>query len=488
MEGICKSFSGVPALQAVDFDLLPGEVHALVGENGAGKSTLMHILAGVHIPDAGAIVLNGTRQTIAGESQAQDLGIGMVFQEGSLFDNLSVAENIYAGRHPTCWGGRIDFRRLFRQTQALLEQFNMDLDPRILVKTLTPVQKQQVEIAKALSLDARLLVFDEPTSSLTASEVALLFDLIVRLQTQGVGIIYISHRLEEVFTLADRITVLKDGQCNGTFIKDAITRDELVCCMVGRDFLKDVIREGDIPTDNDVILEVEDLADNGIVSQVSFTARRGEVTAFAGLAGAGRSELAMALFDGQYRRSGAIHIKGQAVSLNCPRDAMRAGLGYLPEDRKEAGLFLDMTFAYNVSAANLHRFGTWWMNDRMLADTADRYCQKLNVQALDTEAPVRQFSGGNQQKVLLARWLLLKPDILIVDEPTRGIDVGAKQEIHRLLHQLARQGTAVIMISSELPEIMAVADRILVMRNGRLVGNMTHTQATEEAIMQLCIT
>lgn len=487
MQGICKSFSGVRALQNVDLDLYPGEVHALVGENGAGKSTLMHILAGVHTPDAGSIIIDGTCHTITHEKQAQDLGIGMVYQEGSLFDNLSVGENIFAGRHPVRRGGRIDLPRLYAQTQILLGQFGMDLNPRILVERLTPAQKQQVEIAKALSLKARIMVFDEPTSSLTATEVTRLFDLVGRLQNEGVGIIYISHRLDEIFTLADRITVLKDGQTNGSFAKDALTPEALVRQMVGRDVLEDVVRNGDIPTQNQVLLQVENLSDHGMVREVSFTAREGEVTALAGLAGAGRTELALALVDGRCRRSGTIRIRERIVSPNCPRDALAAGMGYLPEDRKEDGLFLDMTIAHNLGAAHLNFFGTWWINERLLSDTADRYCRMLNVQALDTKGPVYRLSGGNQQKVLLARWLLVNPDILIVDEPTRGIDVGAKRDIHHLLHHVARQGTAVIMISSELPEILAVADRILVMRKGRLVGDMEHRQASEERIMQLCV-
>ncbi len=487
MEGISKSFAGVHALKEVDFQLQRHEVHVLVGENGAGKSTLMHLLAGVHRPDTGTISINGKTVTIENEKRSQELGIGMVFQEGSLVESLSIAENIFAARQPANRWGIVNYRKLYRQTKELLEQFGMDLDPMVCVEMLSPAQRQRVEIAKALSLDARIVIFDEPTSSLTPSEVTPLFELLGRLKARGVGIIYISHRLEEVFAIADRITVLKDGQYCGTFAKANITRDQLVSCMVGREFLEDMTKAGDAPPGSDVVLKVEELSDDRYLHRVSFSAHRGEVTAFAGLAGAGRSELALTIMGARPRRSGRIKVCGRTVTINCPKDAISAGLGYLPEDRRQAGLFVEMSIRWNVTAASLSKFGTWWMDDRKAARTANDYCRKLRVSAPDAETTIQMLSGGNQQKVLLARWLLLEPDILIVDEPTRGIDVGAKQEVHRLLHKLARQGTCVIMISSELPEILAVADRIYVMREGQIVGQMTHRQATEERIMRYAL-
>ena len=485
MKGIHKRFPCAYALKEVDFDVRRGEVHALVGENGAGKSTLMHVLAGVHQQDSGTISFNGRPDThIENERMAQDIGIGMVFQERSLVSTLNVAENIFAGRQPANKWGIINYRKLFGQTTTLLDTLGMMIDPRAEVGRLSPAQQQQVEIAKALSLNAQLLIFDEPTASLTETETAMLFDLIRELKRKGVGIIYISHRLEEIFEVADRVTVLKDGEYRGTFNVGEVTIDELISLMVGRDFLSDIVRKDDVLSGgNPVVLEVRHLTDHRVVKDVSFSIRGGEVTAFAGLAGSGRTELAMAIFGASGKVAGEVLLHGKPVRIGSPRDAIEAGLGYLPEDRKQAGLFLEMSVAGNVAAANLRAFGSLWMDDRQICEKARYYRELLRITCPSVKATVQNLSGGNQQKVVLARWLLLNPKVLIVDEPTVGIDIGAKREIHALLHKLARQGTAVVMISSELPEILAIADRIFVMREGRISGELSHTEATEEKIL-----
>jgi len=486
MKGIHKYFPGVYVLKGVDFDVYRGEVHALVGENGAGKSTLMHILAGVHQQNSGTIFFNQRIDIqIENEHMAQRIGIGIVFQDQSLISTLSVAENIYAGRQLANRWGIINYRALYEKAGELLDVLGMDIDPKTPLSHLSPAQQQQVEIAKALSVDAQLLIFDEPTSSLTETEITALFDVIERLKKKNVGIIYISHRLEEIFKVADRVTVLKDGEHRGTFPVSEITPDDLISLMVGRDFLKDIIRDDEvISKDNPVVLEVRHLYDRTIVRDANFTARAGEITAFAGLAGSGRTELAMAIFGAVPKDSGEILLHGKCVCVNSPKDAIRAGLGYLPEDRKEAGLFLEMSISQNIVAARLEIFGSWWINDRKCDTVAEEYSKKLNIASPHVRISVQKLSGGNQQKVILSKWLLLNPEVLIVDEPTRGIDVGAKREVHILLHQLARKGTAVILISSELLEILSVADRIYIMREGRITGELTRHNATEEKILR----
>jgi ABC-type sugar transport system ATPase subunit len=491
MRGVTKSFPGVRALDGVDFDVRPGEVHALVGENGAGKSTLMHILAGVQQPDSGSIDFAGQSNVVVSDQHvSQRLGIAIVYQERSLFGPLSIAENIFAGRQPVRGWGRIDHASLFARSKALLAEAGLELDPRTPVERLSPTQQQLVEIAKALSLDSRLFIFDEPTAALTVAETRHLFALIRRLKSAGRSVIYISHRLDEVFELADRVTVLKDGRVQGTFATSDTTPENLVTLMVGRELLAvDSARRDDV-TLGPIALEVRGMSDDRAgdgprLHDVSFAVRRGEILALAGLSGAGRTETALAIFGARPNASGEIRVEGRPFMPRSPRDGIAAGVGYLPEDRKELGLFLEMSLAENIAAAGLARFGGAWQNHARRDAVARQFQASLKISARGVRQPVVLLSGGNQQKVLLAKWLLLEPRVLIVDEPTRGVDVGAKADVHLLLRDLARQGTALIVISSDLPEVLALADRIVVMREGRITGELSRAEATEEAIIRL---
>jgi ABC-type sugar transport system ATPase subunit len=490
MKAISKRYGGVQALNRVDLDMRAGEVHALVGENGAGKSTLMHILAGVHQADEGSINWNGKPVVLANEHAAQQCGIAIVFQERSLFSSLSVAENIFAGRQPVSKWGRIRRQQLHHQAATRLREVGLACDPRTELSALSSAEQQMVEIAKALSLDAKLIIFDEPTAALTETETTALFRVIRDLKSRDVAVVYISHRLEEIFHIADRVTVLKDGTWQGTFAVPEITTDDLIARMVGRQLSADRRRNASA-ANQQIMLEVRNLNDHSLEAEVrtvlrdiSFSVRAGEILALAGLCGAGRTELALSIFGARPRESGEILVGGKKVAITSPADAIAAGLAYLPEERKDAGLFLDMTIAQNVAAAGLNQFGSWWFNDAGGDAVANDYRTKLRIASYSAKQVVQSLSGGNQQKVVLAKWLLLRPKVLIVDEPTRGIDVGAKAEVHNLLRELARDGTAVVVISSELPEVIAVADRILVMREGRITGELTGEEATEEKIMR----
>jgi len=498
MQGICKHFVGVQALQEVDFEVRAGEVHALVGENGAGKSTLMHILSGVYQPDGGRIDFHGENEVVfADEQAAQRHGIAIVFQERSLFGPLSIAENIFAGRQPTGRFGLVDRAAMLEESRQLLAEVGMEVDPQLPVGKLSPHHQQLVEVAKALSLHAHLIVFDEPTAALTETETDHLFAVIRKLQQRQAAVVYISHRLEEIFLLANRVTVLKDGRHQATLSVSETSPQELVTAMVGRELAGETFDRGVPSVDQRPLLEVKNLSDASSnvprrvqLKEIYFSVRAGEVVALAGLAGAGRTELALALFGARDRTHGTIVVDGQCLQQGnsrgrCVADSIAAGVGYLPEDRKEAGLFLEKSIASNIAAASLKQFGRAWTQDSQITKVADDYCQSLQIAACGTEQPVVSLSGGNQQKVLLAKWLLVKPKVLIVDEPTRGVDVGAKAEIHRLLFELSRQGVAVIVISSDLPEVLTVADRVLVMAEGRLSGELSHEEATEERIIHL---
>ncbi len=484
MTGIRKAFPGVQALAGIDFDTQAGEVHALVGENGAGKSTLMHILAGVHRPDAGRIAFNGQEGIeISDEQHARRLGIAIVYQERSLFSLLSVAENIFVNNQPVNRVGGIVRKELYARTTELLDRISVKVHPGTPVGKLSAAQQQMVEIGKALSINARLVIFDEPTAALTRTETNVLFRVIRQLKDSGVGIVYISHRLEEIFEIAGRVTVLKDGQYQGTLSVTDTSPADLVMRMVGRKGLYQHV-DRSIPAKLKPVLEVKGVSD-GKLRDIHFSVSPGEIVALAGLAGAGRTELALAIFGARPISSGSIAIEGKVVPVVSPRDAIAAGIGYLPEDRKEMGLFLEMNVAENIAAARLSYFGSWWMSRAKLFETARTYIGRLRIATPDASRTVRKLSGGNQQKVLLSRWLLRDQLVLIVDEPTRGIDVGAKAEIYALLRDLADQGKAVIVISSDLPEVLAIADRIVVMRLGRIAGELLRAEATEENIMRL---
>jgi ABC-type sugar transport system ATPase subunit len=488
LRNIHKQFPGVHALQGVTFDVRRGEVHALVGENGAGKSTLMHILAGVYAPDKGEIVFDGRGVKIADERHAQRLGIGIVYQERSLFELLTVAENIFAGGLPANRWGVIDRRQLTDRTRASLAQVGLNLDPSTPVEKLSPAEQQMIEIAKALALEASLLIFDEPTAALTEVETAALVRIIKQLRQRGAGIVYISHRLHEIFEIADRVTVLRDGEHRGTMAVSDTSLDDLVTRMVGRKMQESIYENA---AADRVRLEVRHLSTLRLpdgartpLSDISISARAGEIVGLAGLAGAGRTELALAIFGAGPRDSGDILVDGKRVNVRSPRDAIAAGIGYVPEDRKQAGLFLDMSIADNIAAARLGYFGSWWQRKQQIDAVAADYLNRLKIAAPGVRTTVQQLSGGNQQKVVLSKWLLLNSKVLIINEPTRGIDVGTKGEVHQLLRGLAQQGAAIIAISSDLPEVLAVSDRILVMREGRINGELDRREASEDAIMR----
>lgn len=481
--GITKQYPGTLALNDVQLDLQAGEIHAVMGENGAGKSTLMKILAGVTTADTGEIHFEGAPIAPASPRDALMLGIAIVHQELSLVPNLTVAENIFPGRLPTNPLGMVRYRELFRQAQQVLDQLSVSVDPRALVEQLSIANQQLVEITKAVSSNCKILILDEPTSALTDHEADRLLAFLRRLAADGVGILYISHKIKEIFQVADRVTVLRDGKYVGTrHIKDT-TPDELIRMMVGREL-------GNIyPSKSDhrgaPLLEVRNLRLPGSNVHNSFQLFEGEILGFAGLIGSGRSELARAVFGVDHKASGEILLHGERITIHSPRDAIVRGLGYLPEDRKVAGLFLEMSVKLNIEAAVIQQVSTgMFVTPAKERTLAQEYVRQMNVSTPSIEQEVRRLSGGNQQKTLVAKWLAIHPKIFIVDEPTRGIDVGAKKEIHFLLRSLADSGVGVIMISSELPEVLGMSDRILVMHEGTIVAEYDANDATEESIIR----
>ena len=482
MVGITKTFPGVRALDNVTLEVLPQEVHGLVGENGAGKTTLMKILTGVYQADAGHIEFKGRPVQIPNPRAAQLLGIAIIHQELAVLPEMSVAENIFLGREPAGPLGTVRWDELYRQTQALLDRLGIDLPPRTRVGNLTIAQQQMVEIAKALSLEADLLVMDEPTSALTERETEILFRLIETLKAHGVSIIYISHRLEEIFQICDRVTVMRDGQHIDTRPIDQLTPQEVVRLMVGRR-IKDIYPppgKGRGP----LKLEVRGLHRPPRLRHVSLKLYSGEILGLAGLVGSGRTDLARAIFGVDPVEDGEIWIDGQLATIRSPDDAMAQGMGLVPEDRKGQGLFLQMTVRQNTVIARLKELSRWGFIDFRRAEAETRrFVEELDIRTPSLEQLVHNLSGGNQQKVIIARWLGRAPSILILDEPTRGIDVGAKAEIHILMRQLADDGMAILMISSELPEVLGVSDRILVMREGRMVAEFSREEATQDRIM-----
>ena len=491
MRDITKSFPGVRALSGVSFDLRAGEVHALCGENGAGKSTLMKILGGVypHGDYGGEVLIDGTVRSFGGVREAEAAGVAVVFQELSLVQELTVGENIFLGREPRRFGV-IGWDELYGRARKLLEDLRLQIDPQTTVGRLGIGQQQLVEIAKALSHDARILVLDEPTAALTETEAETLFIILDRLRGRGIGLIYISHKLDEVFRISNRITVLRDGKTIGTHQRSQIDEARVISLMVGREV-------GQIfPTTKhgpgDVLLEargitVFDPAVPGkkLVDGVSFQVRRGEVLGVAGLMGAGRSDLLMAIFGAHAGRvSGEVRIRGNRVSLDNPSDAIRHGLAFVTEDRKRFGLVLDQTILNNITLASLRRVsGRFVTHIDAEAAAAQQAAGELNIKAPSVFSIAGTLSGGNQQKVVLAKWLLSNPAILFLDEPTRGIDIGAKQEIYAQINMLARSGMAIVLVSSELPEVLGLADRVLVLHEGRVSGEFSREAATPEAVM-----
>ncbi len=481
MEAIDKRFPGVHALKSVGFDLRPGEVHALMGENGAGKSTLMKILSGVYHPDSGRILIDGQEVTLPAPRAAQALGIGIIHQELALMRDLTVAQNIWIGREPRLSFGRLDEGKLNRDAQAIFESMNIRIDPRTVVGSLTIARQQMVEIAKALSHRSRVLIMDEPTAALNDAEIAELFTIIRRLKAEGVGIVYISHKMDEIKRISDRVTVMRDGAYVGTVEAAETPIAKIISMMVGRELLDESVTIPDL-SNAETALEARGIRRGRELKDISFSLRKGEILGFAGLMGAGRTELARAIFGAEPIDAGEIRVHGRPVKISSPADAVRAGIGYLSEDRKHYGLALGMDVRANIAMASLRRYADRFgrIDEGALARIAKDYIGKLAIRTPGDRQEVRLLSGGNQQKVVIAKWLLRDCDILIFDEPTRGIDVGAKAEIYRLLNDLAGQGKAIIVISSELPEVLRLSHRIAVMCEGRLTGILPGGAGQEE--------
>jgi inositol transport system ATP-binding protein len=485
VEGVRKEFPGVVALDDVAFRLKPGTVHALMGENGAGKSTLMKIIAGIYRPDSGSFHLRGKDIQLASPLDALENGIAMIHQELNLMPFMTVAENIWIRREPKTVIGFVDHAELHRKTASLFEKLNINIDPEIEVRDLSVANRQMVEIAKAVSYESDVLIMDEPTSALTEKEVAHLFEIIRGLKAQGKGIVYITHKMNELFEIADEVSVFRDGRYIGTHPAANVTRDDIIRMMVGREitqmFPKEVVPIGEVH------LSVRNLSLKGVFHDVSFDVRAGEILGVAGLVGSGRSNVAETIFGVTPATTGEIWIKGQKVAIDRPGTAMKNGMAFLTEDRKETGCFLILDVLENMQIAILNQgfVKAGFVAEAEVTRKCDQMKDALRVKTPDMHERVENLSGGNQQKVLIGRWLMTHPRILILDEPTRGIDVGAKAEIHKLITRLAGEGVAVIMISSEMPEILGMSDRIMVMHEGRVTGFLDRAEATQVKIMEL---
>lgn len=486
MEHISKSFPAVKALSDVTIDLQYGEVLALVGENGAGKSTLMKILTGIYPKDEGTITLQEKEITVQSPKQAQELGISIIHQELNLMKDLTVAENIFIGREPKgTMNLLVNDKQLNKQTAELLGKLNLDLDPKTKVRNLTVAKQQMVEIAKALSFNSKILIMDEPTTALTENEIDTLFDIINSIREKGVGIIYISHRMDELKRISDRITVMRDGTYVDTLKTSETEMSKVIQLMVGRHVYiesKPNIASGEKET----VLKVSNISTKHLLKNVSFELKKGEILGFAGLMGAGRTEVARVLFGADPSTNGTINLHGKEVKIKSPADAVKQGIGYLSEDRKQYGLLVNMDVKSNIALATIKDYQTksYFVSDSKIKKTATKYVESLKIKTPSVDQEIRLLSGGNQQKVVIAKWLQRDCDILIFDEPTRGIDVGAKGEIYKLLDELAASGKSIIMISSELPEVLRMSHRIVVMSEGKVTGVLSSEEATQEKIME----
>jgi inositol transport system ATP-binding protein len=493
MTDINKQFPGVRALDNVSLQVRPGEIHGLLGENGAGKSTLLKILSGAYRPDSGQIEFDGKPLHVESPLQAQQMGIVTIYQEFNLMPNLSIAENVYIGREPGN-GQFISWGNMRQQTKIILDRLGLRLDPMTYVRSLSVADQQMVEIARALSMESKLIIMDEPTSALSENEVNQLFKIMRELKRQGLSIIFVSHRLEEVRQICDRITVLRDGRNVGAAEVKDITTDDIIRMMVGRS-ISDLFHRDKAHKPGGVVLSLRGVSRHGnaqdphasVLEDINLDIRLGEILGIAGLVGAGRTELARVIFGADPFSKGEIVIEGRPVRIKSPQDAIRHGIGLVPEDRKQQALFLSMAVRENLSIATLGKLLRWniFVREKVEQDLVENYRKTLNVRMANSEQQIANLSGGNQQKVILARWLAMKPKLLIVDEPTRGIDVAAKAEVHALLNQMAQNGIAVVMISSELPEILGMSDRIVTLREGRLTGEIMRHEATEEKLMQM---
>lgn len=488
MEGVSKIFPGVKALDNVDITAYGGEVTALMGENGAGKSTLMKILSGVYQKDQGKVFIDGEEANIKGIKSAEEYGITIIHQEMSVLNNLTVAENIFLGNEKyQKFTGKINKKELIERSKLFLDQIGANINPNTLVATLNVGEKQMVEIAKALTKNVRVIIMDEPTTALTEVETKNLFKVIDSLKKKGIAIIYISHRMEEIFAICDRVEVLRDGKYAGNALIKDIDNDKLISMMVGRK-IEDQFPYREIKVGED-ILEVKDLSANVGIKDISFSVKEGEILGIAGLMGSGRTEVAKTIF-GEYKKtSGSIKIKGKEINIKNIQEAIDNGICYLSEDRKKEGCVLSLSVAENMILSNLKKYeGKMMSIDKNKAvKDVDYYIDKIKIKTPNRDQLIKNLSGGNQQKVILAKWLMLSPEVLIIDEPTRGIDVGAKKEIYELLNELKASGKAIIMISSDLPEVLGISDRIIVMSEGRISGELKREEASQESIMKLAV-
>ncbi|MBO5407881.1 MAG: sugar ABC transporter ATP-binding protein [Clostridia bacterium] len=486
MEHITKEFTGVKALKDANLDLYPGEVHALMGENGAGKSTLMKILTGIYKKNSGKITYLGKEIELKNPKEAQEAGIIIVHQELNMMNHLSVAENIFIGREEKSFGFWLDDKTINQKAAKLFEKLGISIHPKEIIGNLTVGKQQMVEIAKAISYNARIIIFDEPTAALTEAEISELFRMIEELKEKGVGMIYISHRMDEIEKITDRVTVMRDGEYIGTVNTHDTTKEEIINMMVGRVIYETPKTESAVKEDAPVVLKAEGITMSPSVKNASFSLRKGEILGFAGLMGAGRTELARAIFGADKMEKGTVFIHGKRVEINSPMDAVKNGIGYLSEDRKRFGVAVDLSVSENSVLTALSQFSEFgFVNDSLAHRTSKEYCEKLKTKTPSVHQLVRNLSGGNQQKVVIAKWLIQNSDILIFDEPTRGIDVGAKSEIYTLMNELAQMGKSIIMISSELTEVLRLSDRIIVMCEGRITGELDIKDATQEEIMRL---
>ena len=485
MKDIDKSFPGVHALDHVSFEVKRGEVHALMGENGAGKSTLMKVLTGIYTKDSGSITYEGKEIEFHNTREAQDAGVVIVHQELNMLGHLTVAQNIFIGREFKKGIG-IDDKKMNEEARKLFDRLHIDIDPTETMANLTVGKQQMCEIAKAISHDARVIIFDEPSAALTEAEIEELFKIIRDLREQNLGIVYISHRMDEIKVITDRVTVMRDGTYVGTLITKDCTKDDIINMMVGRVIYEDPKSASTVPADAPVVLKVEHLNAGRMVQDVSFELHKGEILGFSGLMGAGRTETARAIFGADPKESGDIYVNGEKVTINTPQDAVKCGIGYLSEDRKRYGIVVQKTVAENSTMACLQNYMKGiFINKKAEKKVAEEYVESLATKTPSVDQLVVNLSGGNQQKVVIAKWLINDCDILIFDEPTRGIDVGAKNEIYKLMNKLASEGKSIIMISSEMTEILRMSDRIVVMCEGRKTGEVRIEEATQEVIMNM---
>ena len=488
MKKITKSFPGVNALEEVDLEAYAGEVLALLGENGAGKSTLMKILSGVYKKDEGQIFFEGKEVNIHGINEAEELGVAIIHQELSLFRNLTIYENIFLGNEKYhSFTGKLDKSLMKKMTVEYLSEIGSSLNPNTLIKDINVGDMQMVEIVKAVSKKSKIIVMDEPTTALTDVETSKLFEVMRKLKSQGIAIIYITHRMDEIFEICDRVEVLRDGKYVGSTNVNIVTKDDLITMMVGRK-LEDQFPHVEMPC-GDIMLEVRGLSYGNRIKDISFDVKKGEILGIAGLMGAGRTEVAKLIFGEFKKSSGEIFIEGKKVELNCPKAAIKAGIAYLSEDRKQEGLNLNMTTGQNMTLCALKKYEKTFLRlDRKKENLVTReYINKLSIKTTGPNQMIRNLSGGNQQKVILSKWLLINPQILIVDEPTRGIDVGAKKEIYEILNKLKQDGKAIIVISSDMPEILGITDRIIVMHEGEITGELKRSEANQETVMKYAL-